>query len=72
MISTGILSAAVKVARIPEGRFPAVWGGYVITVKREDGDIRISTENGVRGWVNGTLIVTDQGYASFEQDKRST
>jgi len=69
-MSTGKITKVIRVKEttIPPGKYAAQWCGYRITIKLDNGEIWMSTENGVRGWVDGTVTVDETGVISWSND----
>ena len=47
----------VKEATLPPGKYEGTWCGYVITLKMDNGEWQLSTNDGVRGSVPCTVEV---------------
>ena len=51
---------------LPDGRYEAVWHGYQITWKIDCRELKAHVKDGVRGWVNGFMVI-ENGEMKFEQ-----
>jgi hypothetical protein len=64
---TGKISNVIRIKEtaMRAGKYDATWSGYLITIKLDNGEIRMTTEHGVRGFVKGTVHVLNTGEISF-------
>ena len=54
--------------RIPAGSYPAVWCGYIITIKFDGEERELRTKDGIRGMITCRVKVDNAGCASIDHD----
>lgn len=57
----------VKKATLAEGVYLGVYSGYEITIPLINSEIKIRTENGIRGKVDCIITVNDKGEINIQK-----
>lgn len=66
-MDSGKISKVMRVKEIAlyPGRYNAMWSGYRVTITLDNGEVQMTTENGVRGFVPCVVEVSTAGEISL-------